>query len=124
MFRVSTTRQSRRIVALAAVCTALSAGAAGPATAADGYPPKIGDTPAEFGKPAQVHAPKIGDTPADFGKPVATPSLVEIVRPERTIVRDTDPALPIVMSAVALLLALGLVAQTAMQGRGLRTRAH
>lgn len=143
MFRVSTTtRQSRRsLAALAGACIVMSAAVAGPAAA---YAPKIGDTPADFGKPAtvhtakvgdtpadfpkatqvQVHAPKVGDTPAEFGKPTATPSLVEIVRPERTIVRDTDPALPIVMSAVALLLGLGLALQSVMQGHAVRTRAH
>lgn len=105
MFRVSTARSSRRRLAvLATACVALTG--AGPAFAAPDYPPKI------------------GYTPADFGKPAVTPSLVEIVRPERTIVRDSDPALPIVMSAVALLLGLGLALQGVMRGHGLRMRAH
>lgn len=108
---------------IAVLTAAVALSGAGPAVAAQGdYPPKIGDTPAEFGAPTRTYAPKVGDTPADFGKSVQTPALVEIVRPERTIVRDTDPALPIVLSAVALLLALGLAAQTMRQG--LRTRAH
>jgi hypothetical protein len=124
MFKVSTTtRRSRRHLAtLVTCCVALSG--VGPAFAEPNYPAKIGDTPAEFGQTVRPHAPKIGDTPADFGKSVETPSLVEIVRPERTIVRDTDPALPIVLSALALLVALALMVQSLGQQRGLRTRAH
>ena len=38
------------------------------------------------------------------------PHYVEVVKPERTIIRDADPALPIVLSGLALLVALGGVA--------------
>lgn len=72
-------------------------------------PSKIGDTPAEFAQPVAV-APK-GDTPADH--PGASRSVeyepsttIEVVRPERTIVRDVDEALPLVLSGSALVLVL------------------
>jgi hypothetical protein len=40
--------------------------------------------------------------------PVAddAPNVIEVVRPERTIVRDVDEALPLILSGTALLLAL------------------
>ena len=51
-----------------------------------------------------------GDDPADrptAGRaPSVAPSTIEIVRPERTIVRDVDEALPLILSISALLLAL------------------
>ena len=75
----------------------------------------MGDTPAEFGKTRAVVVPaaaKVGDTPRDF--PGASrapeynpPTTIAVVRPERTIVRDTDPALPIILGGLALLVALG-----------------
>ena len=52
-------------------------------------------------------AAKVGDTPADFpgasGAPDVPPTTIEVVRPERTIVRDVDEALPIALSGAALL---------------------
>ena len=57
-------------------------------------------------------AAKVGDTPRDF--PGASrapeynpPTTIAVVRPERTIVRDTDPVLPIILGGLALLVALG-----------------
>ena len=35
------------------------------------------------------------------------PATIEVVRPERTIVRDVDEVLPLVFSSTALLIALG-----------------
>ena len=35
------------------------------------------------------------------------PTTIAVVRPERTIVRDTDPVLPIILGGLALLVALG-----------------
>jgi hypothetical protein len=89
--------------------------------------PKIGDTPADFAKPV-TPAPKIGDTPADFAAPVVlapargdtpvdfpgasrapqyqAPATIQVVRPERTVVRTVDEVLPLVLSGAALLLAL------------------
>ena len=55
-------------------------------------------------------AAKVGDTPADFpsasGAPDGPPTTIEVVRPERTIVRDVDEALPIALSGAALLIVL------------------
>jgi hypothetical protein len=112
-------RQIRR-VALALGCCALIA----PSSA---LAQKIGDTPADFAKPV-TPAPKIGDTPADFAAPVVLapargdtpvdfpgasrapqyqpPATIQVVRPERTVVRDVDEVLPLVLSGAALLLAL------------------
>jgi len=76
---------------------------------------KVGDTPADF--PGASRAPsvalkaaKVGDTPADFpgasGAPDVPLTTIEVVRPERTIVRDVDEALPIALSGAALLIVL------------------
>jgi hypothetical protein len=51
-----------------------------------------------------------GDHPADRPggnrAPAAAPSTTEVVRPERTIVRNVDEALPLILSGSALLLVL------------------
>jgi hypothetical protein len=51
-----------------------------------------------------------GDTPVDHPGAsralTATPTTIEVVRPERTIVRDVDEALPLILSSTALLLVL------------------
>jgi hypothetical protein len=51
-----------------------------------------------------------GDTPVDHPgasrAPTAAPTTIEVVRPERTIVRDVDEALPLILSSTALLLVL------------------
>jgi hypothetical protein len=50
-----------------------------------------------------------GDTPVDHpgaGRAPAAPTTVAVVRPERTIVRDVDASLPLILSSAALLLAL------------------
>ena len=70
---------------------------------------KIGDTPADFGQPA---APvSRGDTPVDHpgssrSVEYEQPTTIEVVRPERTIVRDVDEVLPLVFSSTALLIVL------------------
>jgi hypothetical protein len=61
-----------------------------------------------------------GDSPIDH--PGATraqpaPTTVEVVRPERTIVRDVDEALPIALSGAALLLVLALFGVTLARTR-------
>jgi hypothetical protein len=121
-------RRTRRSFA-AAVLATLLVGTSGPAAAlavpADSAyprpvpetqgptPSKPGDTPAEFGKDVVVPVAKSGDTPADFPgasrapEPVPGPTTIEVVRPERTIVRDTDPILPIALAGLALLVAFG-----------------
>jgi hypothetical protein len=55
-------------------------------------------------------AASVGDTPADFpgasGAPDVPPTTIEVVRPERTVVRDVDEVLPIALSGAALLIVL------------------
>jgi len=93
-------------------CAALAA----PAAAEPGadYPQpssaKIGDTPADFAQPV-APAPKAGDTPVDDpgasrAPEYTAPTTIQVLRPERTIVRDVDEVLPIVLSSAALLFAL------------------
>ena len=84
----------------------------------------VGDTPAEFGQPV-APAPKVGDTKSD--SPNASraphydaPRTIQVVRPERTIVRNTDEALPIALSGAALLVALGLAGTALIRVRSLR----
>jgi hypothetical protein len=93
---------------------------------------KVGDTPADFPRTV-VLGPQGGDTPADFpgasrAPQVEVPHTIAIVRPERTVVRDVDEALPIVVSSAALLLALcglGLaLVRTGVLRRGLTQRTH
>ncbi len=57
-------------------------------------------------------APKSGDTPVDHPGASRTPqytapTTIQVVRPERTIVRDVDELLPVVLSSAALLIAVG-----------------
>ena len=134
-------RRHIRRVALVLGCCALIA----PSSA---FAQKIGDTPADFAKPV-TPAPKIGDTPADFAAPVVlaaprgdTPvdfpgasrapqyqpsATIQVVHPERTVVRDVDRVLPLVLSGAALLLALfgvGVVMTRTRSTRRLVGRAH
>jgi len=55
-------------------------------------------------------AAKVGDTPADFpgatGAPDVAPPTIQVVRPERTVVRDVNEVLPIALSGAALLIVL------------------
>ena len=99
-------------VALAA-CVALAATAA--AEPGADYPQpssaKIGDTPADFAH-AVASTPRIGDTPADHpgasrAPQYQAPTTVTVVRPERTIVRDADETMPMILAGLALLIALG-----------------
>ena len=87
-------------------------------------PARIGDTPAEFGQPV-APAPKVGDTPADF--PGASrapqydpPTSITVVRPERTIVRATNAALPLILASLALLVALAVAGMALVQMRSPR----
>jgi hypothetical protein len=116
-------RRRRRIRALLlglAACTAVAAPAgAQPIRDVPGNYPgaqaaptiKIGDTPADFAQPV-APAPKTGDTPVDYpgasrAPEYTAPTTIQVLRPERTIVRDVDEVLPVVLSSTALLLALG-----------------
>ena len=62
-----------------------------------------------------------GDTPADHPgasrAPSATPTTIEVVRPERTIVRDVDELLPLILSSTALLLVLAGLGITLIRTR-------
>ena len=78
---------------------------------------KAGDTKHDVGAsmPADLVVVR-GDTPVDHPgasrSPAYEPPSIEVVRPIQTVVRDVDEALPIVLSGVALLLAvagLGIV---------------
>jgi hypothetical protein len=134
-------RRHIRRVALVLGCCALIA----PSSA---FAQKIGDTPADFAKPVTA-APKIGDTPADFAAPVVlaaprgdtpadfpgasrapqyqAPATIQVVRPERTVVRDVNEVLPLVLSGAALLLALfgvGVVMTRSGTARRRVGRAH
>ena len=108
-----TTRSLRTVMIALAACTALAAPAA--AEPGSDYPQpagdKIGDTPADFAQPV-APAPKAGDTPVDDpgasrAPEYTAPTTIQVLRPERTIVRDVDEVLPVVLSSTALLLALG-----------------
>jgi hypothetical protein len=84
---------------------------------------KVGDTPADFGR-SVAPAAKAGDTPSDF--PGATraqatpPTAVTIVRPERTIVREADSLLPLIVASLALLVALGVAGTALVHQRSVR----
>jgi hypothetical protein len=116
-------RRRRRIRALVlglAACTAVAAPAGAqptrdtpaPNPGAQAAPTmKIGDTPADFAQPV-APAPKAGDTPVDHpgasrAPEYTAPTTIQVLRPERTIVRDVDEVLPVVLSSAALLLAFG-----------------
>jgi hypothetical protein len=107
-------RRRRRIAALALAACAALAVPAGAMPVADHESPtsaRIGDTPADFAQPV-APAPRVGDTPVDHpgasrAPEYTAPPTVQVVRPERTIVREVDQVLPLVISSAALLLALG-----------------
>jgi hypothetical protein len=100
------THHIRRIAATIVVgsCLALPASAA-----ADSLPPTFRTDAAQSGGDTQY--PSVGDDimshPGMPGFPeYDPPATIEVVRPERTIVRDVDEALPLIVSSTALLLVL------------------
>jgi FtsP/CotA-like multicopper oxidase with cupredoxin domain len=116
-------RRLRRLaIGLVAIVALIPVGAAsalrepGSSPSAHNAAANVGDTPADFPgasrapSVALTAAPKVGDTPADFpgasGAPAAAPQTIEVVRPETTVVRDVNEALPIVLSGAALLIVL------------------
>jgi hypothetical protein len=127
----------RRAALALAACTAIAAPAAAladPPGAGVGIAaaPKIGDTPADFPK-SLAPTTTTGDTPVDFpgasrAPQYDAPATISVVRPERTVVRDVDEALPIALSSAALLLALGGVgiafARTGSRRRELADPTH
>jgi len=61
-----------------------------------------------------------GDSPVDHpgaSRAQPTPTTIEVVRPERTIVRDVDQALPIALAGSALVLVLAMFAFTLVRFR-------
>jgi hypothetical protein len=108
---------NRRVVAtiVAASCMAVPASAA-----ADSPPPTFRSDAAQSGGDrsqseviAKSTRPHGGDGDAPYDHPGMSrasqydaPTTIEVVRPERTIVRDVDEALPLIMSSTALLLVL------------------
>ena len=121
-----TRRRIRSRAYAASVLAALAAAIAGPTAAlavpADvQYPRPVPQTrhltPSDF-------AGKVGDTPADF--PGATraqatpPTAVTVVRPERTIVREADSLLPLIVASLALLVALGVAGTALVHQRSVR----
>jgi hypothetical protein len=138
-------RRLRRLaIGLVAIAVLVPVGAAsalqdpGSSSSAPNAAAAVGDTPADF--PGASRAPsvavgaaaKVGDTPADF--PGASraldvpPTTIEVVRPERTVVRDVDEALPIALSAAALLIVLMgaafLLVRMGLQHRHAVGRSH
>jgi hypothetical protein len=114
-------RRIRALVLGLATCAAVAA-PAGAQPARDTATPyastqttpatKIGDTPADYPGTQDTPTTKIGDTPVDHpgasrSPDYPSPTVIRVVRPERTIVRDVDEVLPVVLSSAALLLALG-----------------
>lgn len=69
-----------------------------------------------------------GDSPVDHPgaarSTVVTPTTIEVVRPERTIVRDVDELLPLLLSSMALVLVLAAIGATLVRGRMLPGRSH
>jgi len=109
----------RTAVTLAAViCIAIpaSAQASGRSDAAQlsgANTPEITASPVPF---------RGGDYPADHpGMPGTTeytsPTTIEVVRPERTIVRDVDAAFPIILSGTALLLVVAALCVPLVRSR-------
>ena len=114
---ISTRRTAAAIAA--AICMAIPAtaqadsdaaqlpGARTEAPATSTFPPadfRGGDNPADH--PGMSRAPQYD-----------SPTTIEVVRPERTIVRDVDQALPIALSGAALLLVLAALAVTLVRAR-------
>ena len=61
-----------------------------------------------------------GDSPVDHAgasRAQPTPTTIEVVRPERTIVRDVDQALPIALAGSALVLVLAMLGITLVRTR-------
>ena len=124
----------RRIAAAVITATLVGAPASALAVPADQfYPlpsttsesaPRIGDTPAEFGQPV-AQTVSAGDTKSDSPGASRAPHYeptrtIQVIRPERTIVREADQVLPIALSGAALLVAIGLAGTALIRVRSLR----
>jgi hypothetical protein len=68
-----------------------------------------------------------GDAPVDHPgatRAQAAPTTVEVVRPERTIVRNVDEVLPLILSSTAMLLVLVGIGFTLVRTRMVPGRSH
>jgi hypothetical protein len=124
---VSPTSLSRRalVVAVSAACLLPQAAAAIPThdSVADHPGVKIAaTTPAD---PQLVNGDKPSEYAAVTGKPRSVAAApIEIVRPERTIIRDRVPSAPVVLAGLALVVALIGAVDLRARRRTLQARVH
>jgi glycoprotein J len=109
-------RVSRRLRAVALGLAAIAALAPATALALPGHD-----------APGAAASTKIGDTPATFpgasrAAEYEAPTTLQVVRPERTIVRDADRELPIILAGLALAIALGGAGYVLVRTRTLQRR--
>jgi hypothetical protein len=102
--------RTRRVVATLAVASCMTLPAS---AAADSLPPTFRTDAAQSGGDAGNAGPPLvvgDDIRSHAGMPgfpkYDPPMTIEVVRPERTIVRDVDQTLPLILSSTALLLVL------------------
>jgi hypothetical protein len=103
--------RTRRVVVTVVVASCLTVPAS---AAADGLPSSFRTDAAQSGTgkssadaPSMVAGDDIMSHPGMPGFPeYDPPATIQVVRPERTIVRDADQALPLILSSTALLLVL------------------
>jgi hypothetical protein len=81
-------------------------------TPSDYVQPAVGDTKFDLAAGTKATAPKIGDTKVDApgasrAPEFEPPTTIQVVRPERTVVRDVDEELPVILAGLAMLVALG-----------------
>jgi hypothetical protein len=121
MKRISIRRAT--IVIAAAGCLAIPATAQADYTLPDTFRTDAAQLPGARAGDASQSAYTYGghgDNPADHpgvNRAQPTPTTIEVVRPERTIVRDVDQALPIVLSGTALMLAIAGIGIMLVRGR-------
>jgi hypothetical protein len=133
-------RRRHAIAVLASLAVAAGAPAAALAVPADApvakYPrpvnPELTVTPSDFAKvvpasrggvtPAEVS--QSGDSPSDYASVTRAkfdpPRTITVVRPERTVVRDADTVLPVILASLALLVALGIAGTALVRQRSMR----
>ena len=111
-----TARRTAATIA-AAMCMAIPATAQAQSDAAQLPGARSGDEATSTFPPAGYRG---GDSPIDHpgaSRAQPAPTTVEVVQPERTIVRNVDEALPIVLSSTALLLVLAMLGITLTRTR-------
>ena len=109
------------IVIAAATCLAVPAAAQADYTLPDTFRTDTAQSGGDAGNRAP-HDVIVGDDimshPGMPGMPkYDPPTRIEVVRPERTIVRDVDESLPLILSSAALLLALAGAGVAVMRTR-------